>query len=285
MAGTTYRYDAARRPTCQSCVLRHRGLCQGVKDQDIDGSAALELSHAPVRIYEEGEPIYLQGDPSEYVFNLISGWVALHRDMADGRRQIVRFLLPGALFGVQPRDLDLGHGATAITTASACPIGRAKLDALRRQVPSLNEHFVLMLEREHHRGISTFTTMGQGSAKERVGELLEELAATSAGPTAIRAGAIYKIPLSQRHIAEATGLTSIHVNRVLRQMREERVVDLHGGALTVIDPEKLHALSHADPGTAPGDPWSSARHNFEAEARPSAARYAPATRTRELAPN
>src|SRR5580704_15561815 len=122
---------ARPKPGCRYCVLRHRGLCQGVDDNDDEGSTALEASHAPTRVYEEGEIIYAQGDPAEYVFNLISGGVALHQDMADGRRQIVQFLLPGAMFGAMPQGRDLGHGATAITNASACPISRARLDDLR----------------------------------------------------------------------------------------------------------------------------------------------------------
>jgi CRP/FNR family transcriptional regulator, anaerobic regulatory protein len=279
---TTDRREATGRPTCWGCILRRKGLCRGVEDQD---SAALEAAHAAIRLYETGDSIYDQGDPSEYVFNLISGWVALHRDLADGRRQIIRFLLPGALFGVEALGRELGHGATAITNASVCPIGRAKLDALRHNIPSLNEQFIVMLERDQRRGIESITTLGQGNAKERVGGLLDELATTAGGETPIRAGDVVRMPLSQRHIAEATGLTSIHVNRVLRQMREERVVDLHDGALTVIDPGKLHALSHADVETAPGDPRPLPRHNYETtmEPRRFAERDVPATRTQALA--
>jgi CRP/FNR family transcriptional regulator, anaerobic regulatory protein len=210
--------------------------------QDVPGSAALEASHSPARIYDAGEVVYAQGDPSDHVFNLLSGWVALHRDLADGRRQIIRFLLPDALFGVEPAGRDLGHGATAITNASVCPIGRAKLDGLRHQTQSFNDRFVSMLEHDQHRGIESLTTLGQGSAKERIGGLLNELARTSAGQVSIRAGAAFKVPLTQRHIAEATGLTSIHVNRILRQLREDHIVEFQHGVLFIVDPEKLNAL-------------------------------------------
>ncbi len=230
------------RPQCPICVLRHRGLCQGIDGQDLSGSAALESSHSAVRIYDAGEMVYVQGDPSDHVFNLISGWVALHRDLADGRRQIIRFLLPDALFGVEPAGRDLGHGATAITNASVCPIGRAKLDDLRRQTRSFNERFVTLLEHDQHRAIEMLTTIGQGSAKERIAGLLSELALTAAGQISIQAGAAFKVPLTQRHIAEATGLTSIHVNRILRQLREDRIVEFQHGVLSIVDPEKLYTL-------------------------------------------
>jgi CRP-like cAMP-binding protein len=228
---------------CALCVLRHKGLCQGVDDQDIDASSALEASHAPIRVYEEGDVIYAQGDPSEYVFNLVSGWVALHRDLADGRRQIIQFLQPGAMFGAEPLDRDLGHGATALTNASACPIRREKLDNLRHRVQSLNERFIFMLERSNHHLFEMQATIGQGTARERIAGLLNELAATAAGETPIRPGATIKIPLTQRQIAEATGLTPIHVNRILRLLRVDGVVEIHNGMLTVMNPEKLQTQS------------------------------------------
>jgi CRP/FNR family transcriptional regulator, anaerobic regulatory protein len=255
-----------RQVPCAFCVLRHKGLCRGVDDHDADGSAALESSHSPIRVYEEGEAIFVQGDPSEHVFNLISGWVALHRDLADGRRQIVQILQPGAMFGAEPAGHELGHGATAITNASACPIERTKLDELRRQIPSLNERFILMLEQANHRLFEMQTTIGQGSARERIGGLLSELAGAAIGEVTIDAGAVVRMPLTQRHIAEATGLTAIHVNRILRLLREDGVVEVHNGTLRIMNPVKLRSLR-----TQPA-------HPLAAEAREAASRAPPVHR-------
>ena len=241
---------AARgRTPCAYCPLRHKGLCLGVEDDDARGLAALESSRSPTQIYDAGAMIYAQGDDSEQVFNLISGWVALHRDMADGRRQITRILLPGALFGIEPPGEELSHTATAITTVTVCPIPNRKFAELRREIPTLNEQFILLLEREGHASSKTLTTLGQGSAKERIAGLFSELAIAALGEDAVSGGAVLKMPLTQRHIAEATGLTSIHVNRVLRQLREDSVVDLHDGRLTIIGADKLRAI------TDPGADW------------------------------
>ncbi len=260
---TTHVSAAARpRTPCAYCALRHKGLCLSVEDDDARGVAALESSRSPMQFYETGDMVYAQGDASEQVFNLISGWVALHRDMADGRRQITRFLLPGALFGVEPPGEELSHTATAVTTATVCPIPSRKFRELRREIPALNEQFILLLERENHSASRTLATLGQGSAKERIGGLLRGLAVEVLGEDAVAAGAVLKMPLTQRHIAEATGLTSIHVNRVLRQLREDRVVDLRDGRLTVVDAGKLQAL--ADPGAD----WRWAAQRPSAASRP-----------------
>lgn len=237
---------AGAKSSCAACVLRHKGLCDAVADQDELGCAALEAAHARVRVFDAGDVIYAQGDAPACVFNLVSGWVALHRDLADGRRQIIRFLLPGALFGVAAGEAPLRHGATCVTNASACPIPARNFAELRAQAPALNERYIRLLQQEHDHAAESLTTMGQGNAKERIGRVLGELCALSAGGRTIEAGSVFRIPLTQHHIAEATGLTSIHVNRVLRQLREDLVLEFQYGAMTVINPARLGALSGQD---------------------------------------
>lgn len=223
--------------------MRHRGLCQGVDDQDPVGSAALNSSHAPIRVYDAGDIIYDQGDPEEHVFILVSGWVALHRELPDGRHHIIQFLQPGAMFAVEPAGQPLSHGATALTNASICPINRSRLGELRQRLPSLNERFIQLLERDIRHLFELQTTLGQGRAKERVGALLYELANIASGSTPLVTGSRIKLPLTQRLIADAVGLTSIHINRVLRQLRDADVAEFLFGTLTVLNAGKLRALA------------------------------------------
>jgi hypothetical protein len=94
------------------------------------------------------------------------------------------------------------------------------------------------------------TGVGQGAAKERVGGLLLRLALTAVGEDVLRPGATIPMPLTQRHLAGATGLTPVHVNRVLRQLREEQILELRDGNFVVLDAKKLLAL------TEPGADWA-----------------------------
>jgi CRP-like cAMP-binding protein len=227
-------------------------VCQGVEAHDRSGLAALEAARSAPRVYEAGDIICGQGDSSDYIFNLISGWVETHRDMADGRRQIVEFLQPGAIFGVDLPDEELSQTATAITKTVVCPIKVSKFDELRRRFPEINEQYISLLLREKRSLVTTLTRVSQGSAKERIGGLLWNLAVTAAGEGVFRPGAAIPMPLTQRHIAEATGLTSIHVNRVLRQLREEQVLELHDGKLVALNAKKLRAIAE------PGADWTAA---------------------------
>jgi CRP-like cAMP-binding protein len=228
----------------------------------------LEAAHLPVRVYEPGDIIYRQGEPSDNIFNVISGWVALHQDMPDGRRQISQFLFTGAVFGLKPKSVPCSHGASAITTARICAIPTARVDDLRTQSPAFNEHFIWMLERENHLAVEALTIMGQGASLERVARILWWLAKRLSATTAVPTGSVIRVPLTQRLIAEATGLTAIHVNRVIRRLREQNVVDFHDGVMVIGDPRRLAVLANAYPDSA-------AFWNDGAEAIPQSPRSTP----------
>ena len=235
---------------CTYCGVRRTGLCNPFSDDAEMKASGLESAHLPVRVFSPGDDIYYQGEMTDLVYNVVSGWVFLHQDMGDGRRHVSQFLLAGALFGVKPRGLPMSHGATAITAASICAIPTTRLDGLRRSSPAFNEHFIWMLQRENHLALEAQTMFCQGASRERVARLLWGLAVRIAGPGAIAAGVALKAPISQRLIAEATGLTSIHVNRVFRRLREQRIVEFHDGVLIIEDPEKLAELADANPESA-----------------------------------
>ena len=235
-----------RRAPCAFCPSRHKGVCDGVGVDDTAAVSALEAARSAVRVYGAGDIIYAQGDPSTHLLNVISGWIELHCDMADGRRQITTFLQPGALFGAEPDGEDHSHTATAITTVVVCPIGTKKFHDLRRAVPSLNEQFVSLLQRERQNLIRRLASVGLLTARERVGVLLWDLALTAVGGGPLRVESLIPMPLTQRHIAEATGLTSIHVNRTLRQLREERVLELRDGRLRILNPSRLRSFIEPD---------------------------------------
>lgn len=231
-------YRSSRRYSCACCPSRHQGVCDGISAHDAADVAALEAARSVVRVYEADDIIYVQGDPTTHVFKLISGWVELHCDLADGRRQITKFLQPGALFGFEPAGEDCGQTATAITPVVVCPIETRKFHDLRRSIPTLNEQFVALLLREHQNVSRALASIGQLSAKERVAMLLWDLAVTD-GAGASSFPSVTPMPLTQRHLAEATGLTSIHINRVLRRLREEHVLELRQGRLHILSPDKL----------------------------------------------
>jgi CRP/FNR family transcriptional regulator len=232
----------AHTSNCVYCAARPLGVCGALGD----GEAFRELkeSRRAVRVLDAGLPIYRQGDPAGDLFNLVSGWVVQYQDLEDGRRQVLRFLVPGALFGYEPSGVKgMCHGAEALTNASLCVIPAVRMTELRHRHDAFNERFLWMVERDSHLAFDHMMSLGQRDARERVAHLLLELAVRSSGHLPVTPGEVFKIPLNQPLIAEATGLTAIHVNRMLRRLREDQILDFHHGRLTVIHPEQLVALA------------------------------------------
>lgn len=87
--------------------------------------------------------------------------------------------------------------------------------------------------------------LGRGSAEERIAYLFLHLTKRIAARNVIR-DERYPIPLRQQHIANATGLTPVHVSRTLRLFREHKIVEFSSGILKVLDPPQFETLAHCD---------------------------------------
>ena len=227
----------ALRSSCDYCAARPLGVCGALGHGEAFGE--LRDARRAMRFLDAGEAVYRQGEPRGDALNLVSGWLVQHQDLGDGRRQVLRFLVPGALVGHQAAGLaHMTHGATALTSASLCVLPAARLDDLRSRHPSLNERYLWMLERDGLLASDHLIAIGRRDARERVAGLLMELAVRSTGRAAFSAGETLPLPLTQVLIGEATGLTAVHVNRTLRGLREAGVLDFRDRHLTLLDPDR-----------------------------------------------
>jgi CRP-like cAMP-binding protein len=181
---------------------------------------------------------------------LVEGWACRQRVLPDGRRQIFTFLTPGDAIGMRrdPGPLAMAGkvALTHVTLAHAAPLRAAGTEASDRW-PGL----ALALRRaeleDEGRLLDHITRLGRQSAYERVAHLLLELhqRLSVAGLAQARA---FPMPLTQETLADALGLSIVHVNRVLQQLRRERLIEMRAGRATFLEPALLASI--ADFGTA-----------------------------------
>jgi CRP-like cAMP-binding protein len=203
-------------------------------------------SIASIRAVKPGEVIYRQSDAPQFAFALISGWAIQHRDLSDGRRQVTQVLVPGAFFGTEPDGCRLSHGVMAVAESVVCCVPVARLAEARRRFPALNERYISLLEQKVRLATDSLAAVGRGFALERVAGALWELSVRVHDNTDLPAGFTIQTPLTQNLLAEATALTPVHVNRMLRHLQEAGVASLHRGVLTILDPDELRAIANAD---------------------------------------
>ena len=178
---------------------------------------------------------------------LVDGFLARYKDLRDGQRQITELHVPGDfadLHGFTLKRLD--HN---ITTLTACRIALAshdKLKALTADYPHLTRilWFSTNLDAAIHREWEV--SLGRRTALARVAHLFCELyqRLKIVGMTQDH---MFELALTQTDISECLGLTSVHVNRTLRALREAGLLEFRGRKVKITDPKGLAEVAEFDP--------------------------------------
>ncbi len=188
-----------------------------------------------------------EGQRGDRLFTVLDGWAFRYKTLADGRRQILNFLLPGDLVGLQSRLFDEApHGVEALTSVTLCAFARDRTWDIFRQFPSLGFDLTWLCAHEERLVDDGLLSVGRRTAAERVAMLVLLLWAR-AKQLAMVADGTLGFPLTQAHIADSLGLSVVHVNRTLQVLRKRRLFELTGGMLTRVDEDGLLRLSRYEP--------------------------------------
>jgi CRP/FNR family transcriptional regulator, anaerobic regulatory protein len=187
--------------------------------------------------------LYRAGDELGGIPFVYSGWAARVRRLSDGRRQILSFVLPGDLVSASAIFADrLSFFVEAITDVRYSISRRAQVDEILARDPQLVRTLVSACLAEQAEVEELATDLGRRRAEERIARLFLQLRTRLAARGQI-SGLSFDLPLRQQHIADATGMTVIHVGRVLGALRSDGILDLAGGMLTITDLTALQRLS------------------------------------------
>jgi len=231
---------------CQVCPARaSRGLCADLTPELVSVVASHKSGD---REFKAGEDLFSLGEPCDSIYNLAHGWVILYNILEDGRRQILHFALPGAVLGFHPaRGATMTYGAQALTDIVVCTIPHKALLPLVNQQPELGLRLAWLIARDCSLAFDRLTSIGRHSARERVAHLLLKLFIRYRAQWPGSRIEEMHLPLTQEHIGDATGLTFVHVNRVLRNLRKDGILEFHYRRLRILDPDKLVDVAGIDP--------------------------------------
>ncbi len=186
-----------------------------------------------------GEDLACEGDRSDMVRMFLSGWACRYKALEDGRRQIVGFVLPGDTcdaFAYLFSKMD--HSVAALT-----PVVYSELDHdAFEQLMSANESVAeaLLCETVVAKAIQRewAINLGRRDALERVAHIICELF-ERLKVVGLAQGNSFAFPVTQMDLADATGLSTVHLNRTLQELRASGLITLRDRTLTIRD---LHAL-------------------------------------------
>jgi CRP/FNR family transcriptional regulator len=180
---------------------------------------------------------------SEFVLIICSGRAVSSVALSDGRRQILSILLPGdVVFSTGPTEPTSGRAVEAITEVTYRKFKRDEFYALMLVYPDLFERLIKVWSEERARADRLALDLGRRTADERIARLILNLAGRLAERGLVQ-GQTMDFPLRQRQIADATGLTPVHVSKVLGEFQRAGLIEISNRSLTIVDEAELQQVA------------------------------------------
>ena len=206
--------------------------------------AALDKTHhlAPHK------SIITEGDEPHVVNVVLQGWACRYKMLADGRRQIISLLLPGDMcdphvFLLPVMDQSIATLTSVVLARVPGPTIRALTDRSPALAEALSWEMLSSAEIQREWTVS----LGRRTALERLAHLLCEIS-TRMQATGLRNGSDCEFPLTQTDLADAMGLSTVHVNRTMQELRASGAVEVRSKRLVIHDRDRLEELAMFDPG-------------------------------------
>ncbi|TPG14713.1 Crp/Fnr family transcriptional regulator [Sphingomonas koreensis] len=187
-----------------------------------------------------------EGDRPGPVFVMLDGWACRYKLLPEGGRQIVAFLMPGDTCDMHVAVLaEMDHSIQTLTPARVATIARGDIHKLVTDHPQIAQALWSTQLVDESTLRAWIVSMGRRDSNARVAHLMCELY-LRARNIGLVSGNNFEMPLSQVVLADALGLTPVHVNRVLRKLRLANVMEIRRGALNIIDPVGLATIAGFD---------------------------------------
>lgn len=210
----------------------------------------LVVENSRVRSVPRNTDIFSEGDALGGILFLCEGWACRYRLLGDGRRHVIHFLVPGDLIG--PFTPTAKQFAATLTPSSVCRVSHQDLAVTAEESPAFNAAVEAFIAAEYDLLAERTVSLGRRNAKERMAHLLLELF-DRLGRVGLVFGNMYDLPLTQEMISDALGLSVVHVNRTLRCLREQGLVTIGDGRVTIHDLKALLGLADfGDGASVPG---------------------------------
>ena len=208
-------------------------------------AALLEATSQP-RTVPARKDLIREGDRPGPVFVVLEGWACRYKILPNGTRQVLAYLMPGDSCDLHAGLLaEMDHGIQAITPALVSTIEREHMDVLMDRHRGIAKAMYLSQLIDEGTMRAWITSMGRRTSSERVAHLMCELYLRARNIGLISGGDL-ALPLSQNLLADSLGMTSVHLNRILKLLRESGTMTISRGSLNIIDPAGLVRIAGFD---------------------------------------
>ncbi len=169
--------------------------------------------------YGRNEEIFGEGEPAASIHRVLKGVVRTYRILADGRRQIADFFLPGDVFGLEA-GLDHCTSAEAVTDCEVVAIRRSHLAERAMSDGAAAQKLLALTLHRLHRSEEHMLVLGRKNACERLAWFLLDMSVRIPAPDRV------ELPMSRQDIADFLGLTIETVSRTMTQLQDDEIIEL-----------------------------------------------------------
>jgi CRP-like cAMP-binding protein len=212
---------------------------------ELNGLAGMQFPSLKVK---RGSKLIQEGQTGHQAFVLLDGWACSSKVVSNGGRQILSVAIAGDCVGLGSAQLQAANcSIEALTDAVVNPMDRPRMLQTFGEFPRLRIAVLCFLSLEGAMIAERLVSIGRRSAIARMAHFFAELAErlTSVG---LATPTEFKFPLTQYVLGDALGLSAIHVNRVLHQLRDHEVLTLRHGAVQIHDVYRLRMMAGLDAG-------------------------------------
>lgn len=203
---------------------------------------------AETRRYGHDEFVIRAGEALNCSLLLLDGWLFRSKDLPSGDRQVLEIHVAGDfadLHGFTLKRLD--HDVTSVTECTIAVVPHDRLRELSERNPHLTRVYWMSTNIDAAISREMVLSLGQRSAISRMAHLFCELH-VRLGVVGKTRGNTFDFPLTQRELSECLGLTVVHVNRTLQELRRNGLVETENRQITILDKRGLEAVAEFDPG-------------------------------------
>jgi CRP/FNR family transcriptional regulator, anaerobic regulatory protein len=226
---------------CEQCPLRRNPFFRPFSENELGFVGQMKTDHIVVAPRTD---IIREDEVGGPVFTLFEGWAIRYHRLPNGARQILDIVLPGDTVGLASAVLGrVKHSVQAITTATLCVLQGREFSQLFDGHPELALGILRTRLEEEQRMDVRLSLLGRSMAEQRIGYLMLETFDRLRQRGMVGGGSTCPFPLQRRDLADAAGLSRVHVARTLESLRERRFAEIQDGTLVVFDRPKLIELT------------------------------------------
>jgi len=228
-----------------SVIQRKLELLGSLSDEE---KRAVEVASARIRRFGPHENLVREGARTTECNLILEGFACRFKILSKGTRQILSFQIAGDFCDIQSYVLHrLDHSVGTLTPCKVAIFPHHTIKELTEKYPAIGR----ALWRETVMDAAIYrewmASIGRRSAHQRIAHLLCEISTRLRAVGLARDDGSYRLPMTQAELGDALGLSTVHVNRVLRRLRTEQLITFNAGTLIIHDTDRLAAAGDFDP--------------------------------------